>query len=239
MNTLDLLWYVWPWTGFGIGIAIMFSLFFSKSYQDTDGKSKFKNPTWIAWVIAAAYLIHVLEEYGMHVENGQYELITSFVERGIDAKFGGIPLAFFPYLNMMLTWVALPVAAVISKRNPVIGLSGMGFLLVNALTHIMGSVAMGISFSENAGVVTGLFLFIPIFIWAVYACKKEQLLPSKGLAIAIISGVIGHMSLFLGYILNMLFGHGVTMVAIPIIAFMPIIAAWVLCKIFHISFKEV
>ena len=237
MNTFDILWLAWPFIGLGGAIVILLLLLFSNAFRSDLSKPRYYDTTWLSWVLVFAYLLHVCEEYGMHIENGQFELITSFQEMGVDAKFGGLPLSFFPYMNIMLTWIALPAAAILSKKHPIIGLSSTGFLLVNGFTHIAGSAVLGMSLSENAGVVTGLLLFIPLFVWNVYACKKRSLLPEKGVGIIIASGVIGHLSLFLGYVLNMLFGHTVTYIFIPFVAFMPLIAAGVLCNALHVERK--
>ena len=238
MNTASLLWFVWPWVGAGAAVAIVLMLFFSDAFHPHKDRSRWFDTTWLSWGIAAAYLFHVLEEYGMHVENGQYALITNFQEMGVDEMFGGLPLAFFPYMNILLTWLALPVAAVLSKKHPVIGLSGMGFLLFNCLTHVGGAARMHLSISENAGVFTAFLLFLPLFIWICYACKKGGLLPKKGLGIAITSGILGHLMLFLGYILNMVAGHTATFVFIPFVAFSPLIFAWCFCKLFHVNETE-
>ena len=162
MNTTDLLWFVWPWIGLGGGVVIIIMLLFTDKLRSDLTKPRLYDVTWLSWAIAAAYLLHVCEEYGMHVTNGQYDLITSFKAMGVDARFGGLALGFFPFVNIMLTWVAMPVAAALSKKHPVIGLSGIGFELLNGLTHIGGSAAMGLSISENGGFFTGVFLFIPL-----------------------------------------------------------------------------
>lgn len=214
---------------------ILLLLLFSNAFRSDFTKPRYYDTTWLSWALVMAYLLHVCEEYGMHIADGQFELITAFKAMGVDAMFGGLPLSFFPYMNIMLTWVALPIAAILSRKYPIIGLSSTGFLLVNGITHIAGSAVLGMSFSENAGVVTGLFLFIPLFIWNVYACKKQKLLPPKGVAIIIISGVIGHISLFLGYVVNMLLGNVATYIFIPVVAFMCIIASAVLCKVLRVN----
>ncbi len=237
MNTINLLWFVWPWIGFGGSIALFMLLFFSDTFQRDKNQSRFYDISWLSWFIVASYLLHVLEEYGLHVVNGQYVVISSFVEMGVDAMFGGIPLFFFPFVNIMLTWIALPVAAILSKKYPVLGLSGIGFVLLNGLTHIGGTVMMGRGLILTPGNLTGIFLFLPLFIWTAYACIKKSLLPKKGLWIAIISGVLAHIGLFFGYLLNAIAGHVVTFVYIPIVAFMPIIFAWVFSKLFHVELE--
>ncbi len=238
MNTIDLLWFAWPWIGLGGSIVIFLLLIFSDTFQADKTKSRFYDVSWLSWMIVASYLLHVFEEYGMHVVNGQYQLITSFAEMGVDSMFGGIPLIFFPYVNIMLTWIGLPAAAKLSKKYPVLGLSGIGFVLFNGLTHIAGTLRMNTDLFTTPGNVTGIFLFLPLFIWTVYACRKKSLLPKRGLLIAVASGILAHIGLFGTYILNKFAGHTLTYAYIPILAFMPIIFAWILSKALHVEIKK-
>ncbi|MBQ9516280.1 MAG: HXXEE domain-containing protein [Ruminococcus sp.] len=235
MNTLDVLWLSWPWIGFGGGIVILLFLCFTDALRSKSEMPRFRDPVWLSWLMVVAYLIHVCEEYSMHIANGEFELIRSFLDMGVDKMFGGIPLAFFPAVNICLTWIALPAAAVISRKNPVIGLSGIGFLLVNGIAHL-GSLFTG-SFNPltSPGSVSGIFIFLPLFAWTAIVCSKDKSLPKKGLAIAIISGAIAHALLFLLYVINKFAGHITAMICIPIVAFSPLIISWLLCKTFQIK----
>ena len=96
MNTLDVLWLAWPWIGFGGGIVILLLLLFSNAFRSDFTKPRYYDTTWMSWALVMAYLLHVCEEYGMHIADGQFELITAFKAMGVDAMFGGLPLSFFP-----------------------------------------------------------------------------------------------------------------------------------------------
>ena len=178
MSTFDVLWLAWPWIGFG-GAIVIFILLFTDVLRSDKRKKRIFDPEWLSWFMVFAYLIHVLEEYGLHISNGQFELITSFKAMGIDERFGEIPLAFFPCVNILLTWIALPIAAKICKKNPTIGLSGMGFLFFNGLTHLAGTFAMKLNILENPGFITGVLVFIPLFIWICFVHKKQKILLNK------------------------------------------------------------
>lgn len=227
----DILWVAWPWIGFGMGIVLLIQLLFTDNLRSDINVSRLRDPTWLSWAMAVAFLIHVVEEYGIYFANGQYALIQNFIDTGISAMFGGIPLLFFPIINIMATWIAFPLAAAISKKRPVIGLSTLGFVLVNGLTHL-GALINGGNFMGGA---TGIFVFLPLFIWTVYACSKYSILPKRGLAIAAASGIIGHIGLFAIYIFNKFFG---TMVSAPwmfIVAFLSMIVAWILCRLLKVN----
>lgn len=234
MNTLDLLWLAWSWIGFGGGLAVLVLLCTNHLHSNIS-KSRWKDVVWLSWLMVLIYLVHVCEEYGMHIVDGQFYMVQSFIDSGINERFGKIPLYFFPYVNIVFTWIALPIAAVLSKKNPIIGLSGIGFLLVNGITHLGACVIGGTSPIKSPGSVSGIFAFIPFFVWVVYICKKEKLLPKKGIGIAIASGVIGHALLFSMYLLNKVAGHTAAAIYVPIVTFSPLIIAWLLCKVFKIK----
>ena len=238
MDTLGVLQLAWPHIGLGIGIVIIMLMFATDTLRSDTTRSRWRDPVWLAWAMAAAYLLHVFEEYGAHIVDGQFLLVRTFEEMGVSDMFGGIPWFFFPYVNILFTWIALPLAAHIARRNPVIGLSGLGFVLMNGITHIGGSIALGQSPLENPGSITGIILFLGLFIWTVYVCKKDALLPPKGLVIAITSGVVAHLGLFSIYAVNLGLGHVASAIWTPVVAFLAIIVSWLLCKAFHIAFPK-
>ena len=231
----DILWAAWPWIGFGMGIVIIIQLLFKDNLRSDINVSRLKDPTWLSWAMAAAYLIHVAEEYGIYFANGQYILIQNFIDTGISAMFGEIPMFFFPMVNIAITWIALPAAAAISKKHPVIGLSTLGFALINGLTHL-GALING---GNMMGGITGIFIFLPLVIWTSYACLKYELLPKRGLVIAVVSGIIGHIGVFGLYIINKLCGSTVLIPSIIIVAFLSIIVAWILCRVLNVDDTKV
>lgn len=237
MNTLNVLWLAWPWIGFGGGIVIAIQLFCTNHFRSTLNRPRYSDTTWLSWLMVLAYLIHVCEEYALHITDGQFYLIDTFVSMGMSERFGNIPLWFFPYINIVMTWIALPIAAVLSKKNPVIGLSGIGFVLINGLTHLGSCISGHTTPMASPGSVTGIFVFLPLFGYVVYICKKEKLLQKKGLGIAVASGVIAHILLFTMYLMNKVAGHIAAAIYIPIVCFSPIIISSLLCKKFKIAFE--
>ena len=227
----EILWAAWPWIGFGMGIVLLIQLLFKDNLRSDTNVSRLRDPTWLSWAMAAAYLIHVAEEYGIYFANGQYILIQNFIDTGMFSLFGQIPMFFFPMVNISITWIAFPAAAIISKKHPVIGLSTMGFVLVNGLTHL-GALLNGGNFM---GGVTGIFVFLPLFIWTAYACSKYNLLPKRGLMIAAASGVVGHIGLFALYAINKFCGSMVLVPSIIIVAFLSMIIAWILCRLLNVD----
>lgn len=98
----DILCAAWPWIGFGMGIILIIQLLFRDNLRSNTNVSRLKDPTWLSWAMAAAYLIHVSEEYGIYFANGHYILIQNFIDTGLFSLFGQIPLFFFPMVNISL-----------------------------------------------------------------------------------------------------------------------------------------
>lgn len=96
----------------------------------------------------------------------------------------------------------------------------------------MGSMINGGNFMGGA---TGIFIFLPLFIWTLYACSKYNLLPKKGLIIAAASGVVGHIGLFGLYIINKFCGSMVLVPSIIIVTFLSMIVAWILCRVLNVD----
>lgn len=236
MNSLsEMLWLAWPWVGLGGGIVLLILLLFTDVLRSDLNRSRWRDPVWLSWAVAFIYLPHVCEEYGMHIADGQFAMIKSFQEMGMSEIFGEIPVVFFPLVNISFTWIALPVAAALSKKNPVIGVSGMGFILLNGITHVGGCVAMRTNPVESPGSVTGIFMFIPLFIWICYVAMKNRILPKKGLRVAIISGVLGHLLLFSCYFVNKFAGGTAMLIYSPLVAFSPLIISWGLCRLLKVE----
>lgn len=232
MNSLsEMLWFAWPWVGLGGGIVLLILLLFTDVLRSDPKKTRWIDPVWLSWAVAFVYLPHVCEEYGMHITDGQFTIITSFKEMGMSKMFGEIPLVFFPVVNIALTWIALPIAASLSKKKPVVGLSGIGFILLNGITHIGGCIATKMSPISSPGSVTGIFMFIPLFVWVCYVAMKQHILPKKGLRIAIISGIIGHVLLFSCYLVNRLAGSTAMLIYSLFVAFSPLLISWGLSKL--------
>lgn len=230
----------WPWMGLGGGIVLLILLFATNVFR-SNTESRWKDPVWLSWLLVPAYLIHQFEEYTMHITDGQYDGVTMFFsENSPVAPFLDtmeLPMAHFPLMNIMFVWVALPIAAMLCKKNPVIGLSGYGFLIVNGMAHLGGGAVMGMSPLENPGFFTGIILFIPLTVWMVYACLKTRTLSRKGIVLTLASGIVGHVALASCYIFAILGLPAGVLVADVVVSFTPIIVAWLLCKVFKMKDK--
>ena len=89
--------------------------------------------------------------------------------------------------------VIAPLAATLSRRNLVIGLSWYGLLIANAIVHIGGVALRGIE--AGGGVITATLFFIPAFFWMVHVVRASKVITGAALAISIAGGVIAHILL--------------------------------------------
>ena len=230
MGFSEVAYLAWPWIGLGGAVVLFILLFATDWLRGRSDVGRWRDPAWLAWLPVPVYLCHVFEEYGMHVTDGQFDLVRSFVDTGIGTRFGGLPDTIFPEINIAIIFVAFPIAAWLGRKNPVIGLMSYGFMLVNGLTHIAGTVALGGGLVQP-GNVTGLFCFIPLFMWFVYASVKGSFMDGKGLICAISAGVVQHLGVFSVYAVNLAAGNVAAMVWTPFMAFLGIAVAWLLCKV--------
>ena len=226
MGFWEVAYLAWPWAGLGAAVVVLVLLFATGWLRSDTSCSRWKDPTWLSWLPVPVYMLHVFEEYGMHVTDGQFDLVTSFREMGVDAMFGGIPLVVFPEVNILLIYVTFPIAALLARKRPVIGLMPYGFMLVNGLTHIAGTVRFGGGLLSTPGNVTGLFLFIPLFVWFCVACRRYGVLSGKGMAAAIVAGVVQHIGIFSCYFVNLLAGNAAALAWVPFMCTWGILVAW-------------
>ena len=104
-----------------------------------------------------------------------------------------IPPPFFLAVNLSLFWVVGPVAALLSRRHPLVGLSLYSVISINMLAHVASIVTSGHLY--NPGLFTALVLFLPLSIWIARACFGQGLLPYSTLGLLLIWGVVMHLIL--------------------------------------------
>jgi hypothetical protein len=185
--------------GLGAGIVFLVLLFGTNIMRSSTSGSRWWDPVWLAWLTVPMYLLHVFEEYA-HDVFGRVYLIADDVCKGQgyppypDCP---IPTAHFPLVNIALVWVAAPLAAWLSRRNIVIGLTFYGLILFNGVLHIVTALLQGSD--AYPGVVTGVLLFIPISLWVIYVCLKSGVMNAKAVAVAFAGGIVGHILLVVAY----------------------------------------
>jgi hypothetical protein len=199
-------WFLRYWSSVGLGaaVALILLLLCTNVCRSRLEVSRWRDPVWMAWMFALAYLLHNFEEYGFDAKGRQFSFPLSICQNfGYDSlESCPMPLAYFVAVNIPFIWIALPLLAVWSRRNPAAGLTGLGFVFVNALTHLGGLAIQGYS----AGTVTAAVIFLPLSIWsAITFFGPRKLLPCPMLAVIIGTGLLVHVFM-IGFML--LYLHG-------------------------------
>ena len=169
MENPSLFMMIWPWIGLGAAIVLLIILFATDWLRSSKGESRWTDPTWFAWLAAVAYMLHNGEEYGIDAMGAS----LGFPEMMATSMQVAPPESFFLTVNLGLVWIAGPLAALFSRKYPVLALAMPTVELVNCFLHIPGAIAMQFI---GAGLMTAVFLFVPIAIWAVVGlCGKGRL----------------------------------------------------------------
>ncbi|OBI37130.1 hypothetical protein A5708_07065 [Mycobacterium colombiense] len=159
-------WFERYWSSVGLGAAIVLALLLlcTNTFRSMSGVSRWRDPVWIAWSMVVAYMLHNFEEYGIDAKGRPFHFpVTACAQYGFDSV-NGCPLvpSFFVAVNIPFIWIVLPIAALWCRRNPAVGLTGVGLVFTNALSHIGGAFTpMGYS----PGTLTAAIIFVPLSVW--------------------------------------------------------------------------
>lgn len=236
MDIAQAFWYTWPWMGLGMAIVMLILLFGTNVLRSKGGR-RWLDPVWLAWAAMPLYLIHQFEEYACNIVDGKYLIIDQvFANAGGILDLSGLPMAYFPAVNIGLAWIAVPLAALICRKNPVIGLAPYGFVLVNGLMHCVGTLTGLMPIADNPGFWTGTFLFLPMAVLVIYATLKERFMSGGALAVSYVSGLLGHVLLGMGYAASAIGGPAAALCVGVFAVFAPLIFAWLGCKVFHVRY---
>ena len=129
-------------------------------------------------------------------------------------------------------WFGAPLAAHLSRRNLLIGLSFWGLLLANGLLHTAGGVVAG---AYNTGLWSSVILFVPLSVWVIYASTIRGPYSGKVVGAAFGAGAVTHVLLFMGYgfYKNGVIGNAGLLVFAAVIGFAPIILAAIASRFFN------
>jgi len=157
--------------------------------------SRWRDPVWLAWLAVPMLMVHMFEEYGFDVLGRTYDFPDGICRNLGYEPYPGCPIppAHYPLVNLGVAWVGPPVAALLARRNLVIGLSWYGLLIFNGTVHVVATIATGAA--GAGGVLTGGLFFIPAFCWVIYAVMKSGAMSGKALAVSVSAGIIAHVLL--------------------------------------------
>jgi hypothetical protein len=182
-----------PWVGLTAATLLLLFLFATNRLRGDFTQSRWRDRIWLSWLAVALYLIHNVEEYGVDLL-GQHHAFPGFMCSMLaQPPYPSCPLPapFFLAVNLPLFWIGAPVAALMSRRHPILGLSVYGVIFVNALTHLGAWVRTG----YNPGALTSLIVFLPASFWVAKACFGKRGLPYGALVFIVADGVFLHIVL--------------------------------------------
>lgn len=157
----------WPWIGLGFFIAILILAFCTNVLRVDLSKNRWHDPAWLAWLGAAAYMIHNIEEYG-RAANGMFNAFPYFMTGAM-----GMEISEGAYLatNIGLVWLCGPIAAVLARKHKGLAPCMSIFELINGLSHVVQAAKFHM---YNPGLVTSVLIFIPLCIWTLYVCFSKN-----------------------------------------------------------------
>lgn len=207
MDSFGLFAIAWPW--FGLGAAVPLGvLLFGTRLLCLDGAGswagRLRDTTWLAWLAPFLMLCHIFEEYSCHMTGAEFDFLATLAGNpALGPMVAGVPYAHFPLCNLLWAMVALPVAALLAKRNPVVGLASYGLMAVNGLTHVAATVAQQVPPAQSPGFFTGcLYLFMAF--WVCRVALRRRVVNGRGVAALLAAGFLGHVALFCIYPLGAL-----------------------------------
>lgn len=153
----------------------------------------------IAYLLAASYLIHQVEEHWVDLlgrEYPLYEFLNGLIATLFgDDKYGILTRSGIFYINAGMVWTAGFLAILNSPKQIFPALAMAGIMFVNGIAHILNAV---IAVEYNSGLATGALLFLPLSIVFFRAMLKSGGASVPLVAAGIAWGFIGHVILFAG-----------------------------------------
>lgn len=208
----------WPWIGLGACAVILILAFGTDSLRKDTSKRRWRDPAWLAWLGAAAYMLHNIEEYGV-AANGMFNAFPAFMYAAM-----GFQISEAAYLacNLGLVWVCGPVAAVLARKRRGMAACMSIFELINGLSHVVQAATFHM---YNPGLVTAAAIFMPLCVWTLHVCfgKKGDAQPLRVFWGQFAVAAVYHVLLFGGIFAARAgviggLGQGLWMVADAIIA---------------------
>ena len=120
-------------------------------------------------------------------------------------------------INTSLVWLVGAIAILKSPKHlfPLIAMASI--IVVNGVVHLLAGIA---TFSYNPGILTSIFLFVPLYIWFVRFLLKESSQFKKQLIAGIIWAFLAHVVMVGGLLMANWFN------VIPELAYFAVLGVW-------------
>ncbi len=183
-----------PWIGGATAVALLVLLFATNVLRADPSKSRWHDYTWLSWMGLVAYLLHNLEEYGIDMHGRLHGFPQDIIAIMKLPPYPDCPIPplYFVAVNVTAFWIAAPIASLLSRRHPLVGLSVYSIVIINIFFHV-GPLLFGPGY--GAGTLTAIVIFIPLAIWVARACFGPGRMPYWALALLVVGGIIFHAML--------------------------------------------
>lgn len=171
----------WPWIGSIAAALLLIFLFGSRRLRSDLSRTRWRDRVWLSWLAAPVYMIHNVEEYGIDLLGRRHAFPDALCSTLGLGRYPAcpVPASFFVAVNLSLVWVAAPLAALLSRRHPLVGLAFYGLLFTNGMTHL---APMLLGRGYNPGALSAVLLFLPLFFWVASSCFGPGRMDRRGVA---------------------------------------------------------
>jgi hypothetical protein len=142
---------------------------------------------FLIWIQIPIYLLHQFEE---HSRNGFKHYVNQTVFKVSNEDYPLNDKNIF-WINIPIIWILMPLFAILSGINPLIGLWIPFFGVINSLSHVIFSI---VNKQYNPGIIVSLVLGIPVGLYALVifysSLKISYLITGLAVGFAIILHLI-------------------------------------------------
>ncbi len=184
-----------PWIGLVAAVVLLGLLFGTTLLRGEQTSSRWRDPVWLSWMAAVAYLLHNGEEYGLDLLGHKHSFPDALCANLRLPAYPNCPIPhpFYLAVNIPLFWMVAPLAALLGRRHPLVGLALYSVVFINGLVHCVLVVVSG--WAYNPGLFTAVAVFLPLSAWVGHACFGKERLSYQAMALLILWGVMLHIIL--------------------------------------------
>lgn len=187
--------FAFPWIGLVGALVLLALLFGTELLRNDPALSRWRDLVWLSWMAVVVYLLHNVEEYGVDLLGQSHAFPAALCANLGFSTLAECPVrpSFFLAVNIPLFWIVGPIAALLSRHHPLVGLALYSVIFTNGLVHVLAAILTGEPY--NPGLLTAAVLFLPLSAWVAYACFGRNGLSYKAMAFLIVCGIVLHVIL--------------------------------------------
>lgn len=147
-------WLYKNWSKLSLGLVLVLTLLIFVFIKPSN------TLLFLIWIQIPIYLLHQFEE---HSRNGFKNYVNKKVFNVEDGSYPLNDKNIF-WINIPIIWILMPLFAILSSLNPLIGLWIPFFGIINSLSHVIFSI---VNKEYNPGILVSLILGIPVGAYAL------------------------------------------------------------------------